>query len=357
MSAATFDQGRAAAYRPLGTGSGPTLLVASTGGHLEQLVRWRDRLSPSLGPTEWSTFDGPQARALLRGERVHHVGYIAPRDYAAAAMDLPEAVRILRRTRYRAVVSTGAGIAMPFFLAARTLGVPCYYIESAARSAGPSLTGRLVSRIPGTRLFTQYESWADDRWAYAGSLFDVFEPAGPRRRDGATASPGRVVITLGTMRRYDFRRAVERLTRLLPEVVAPDAEVLWQVGGTDVTGLGITARNEVPGDELRRAIHEADLVVAHGGIGSALTALDAGHLPVLLPRRRDFGEHVDDHQVMICERLDRQGVALGREVSALTVDDLWHSAHARTRTVRGVTTTLDRPRAVRRSALAGRIGR
>ena len=330
---------------PIGTGDGPTLLVASTGGHLEQLMRLRDRLCPTLGPTEWATFDGSQSRALLRGETVHHVDYIRPRDLGAALRAAPAARRVLHDGGYRAVVSTGAGIALPFFIAAAARQVPRYYIESAARSTGPSLTGRLVASVPGTRLFTQYPGWAGDRWAYVGSLFDGFAP-GPADRaplHGAS-SARRVVVTLGTMPRYGFRRAVERLATLLPEVCTPDAEVLWQVGATDLDGLAVHGRNQVPADELQAAIRDADLVIAHGGIGSALTTLDAGRVPVLLPRRAAFDEHVDDHQVMICNHLGGRGIAVSREVADLTAADLWQAAHSSTASVQSSSMSLDIPR-------------
>ncbi|GIL37161.1 hypothetical protein PDTK01_32360 [Phycicoccus sp. DTK01] len=124
------------------------------------------------------------------------------------------------------------------------------------------------------------------------------------------------------MRTYGFRRAVERLDALLPRVCAPDVEVLWQTGATDVTGLGIAGRDRVPAPELRQAVREADLVVAHAGVGSALVALDAGRVPVLLPRRASHGEHVDDHQQLIGRHLDERGIALGREVADLDEHDL-----------------------------------
>lgn len=335
---------RHAARQGLGVGEGPTLLVASTGGHLEQLLRLRDRLGDVLGATEWATFDGPQSRALLRDETVHYVGYIRPRDIAAAVKDTPAAIRIVRSREYRAVVSTGAGIALPFFLAASAHGVPRYYIESAARANGPSLTGRLVGHIPGTRLFTQYQSWAGDRWSFVGSLFDAFEPGGSVVSPPTPATSLRhVVVTLGTMPRYGFRRVVERLAMILPEVCAPDVEVLWQTGATDLSGLGVKGRNQVPADELQNAVRGADLVISHGGIGSALTALEAGRVPVMVPRRVAFGEHVDDHQVLICDHLGQRGIAVAREAHLLSAADLWEAAHSSTRMAAAPPMVLDRP--------------
>ncbi|MHB1064830.1 MAG: glycosyltransferase [Georgenia sp.] len=298
---------------------GRTLLVASTGGHLEQMWRLRQRFVPDLGDVEWATFDDAQSRSLLAAETVHHVPYIPPRGYRQVARVLPHAARILRSGRYDRVISTGAGIALAFLPVARTFGTEPHYIESAARADGPSLTGRIIGKMPGVRLYSQYESWAGTRWRYAGSLFDGYlaepgeAPAGGARR---------VVVTLGTMRTYGFRRAVEHLSRVLPEVLAPGAEVLWQVGVSDCTGLPVNGRVDVPSAELHAAIAAADLVVAHAGIGSCLATLDSGLCPVVLPRRPEHDEHVDAHQELIAGELDRRGLAIRRAPEELTADDL-----------------------------------
>ncbi len=297
---------------------GRTLLVASTGGHLEQLWRLRGRLRPALGDVEWATFDEAQSRSLLAGETVHHVPYIPPRGYGAVVRVIPEARRILHDGHFDRVVSTGSGIALAFLPVARALGIRTHYIESAARAEGPSLTGRIISRVPGTQTYSQYPRWADERWQYRGSLFDGYDAVEER----PVTTAGRVVVTLGTMKTYGFRRGLEAVCRALPQVLAPDAEVLWQVGVTDASGLPIRARVDVPAAELHAAIGEADLVVAHAGIGSCLTALDAGRCPVVLPRRQEHGEHVDNHQELIAHELDRRGLAVRRLPGELTAQDL-----------------------------------
>jgi len=296
-----------------------TLLVASTGGHLEELIRLRDRFEPEVGPVEWVTFDDPQSRSLLAKERVHFVGYIPPRGYAAVAKSFWAAQQLFRKGDYAQVVSTGSGIAMPFLVLGRAMGLPCHYIESAARASGPSRTGACAARVPGVHLYSQYESWASGRWVYRGSLFDGFEAA---PSPSVPIAARKVVVTLGTMRTYGFRTAVDRLLDVLPPLLAPDADVLWQVGSTDVTGLNIESRERITGSEMRLAIECADLVVAHAGIGSALTALDAGKCPVLLPRREHRHEHVDDHQLMIAQELGAGGLAVTRDSLELTTQDL-----------------------------------
>ncbi|XAS77942.1 glycosyltransferase [Dermatophilaceae bacterium Sec6.4] len=308
--------------------AGTTLLMASTGGHLEQLLRLRDRLQPTVGPVEWVTFDDPQSRSLLAGEVVHHVPYVAPRNFKAVLSNIPAAHRILSQGDYSRIVTTGSAIVLSFLPIARARRVPCHFIESSARAQGPSVTGSIVSRIPGMHLYTQYPSWAGDRWTCGGSLFDVYEPR--PRPDGHLNRAQRVVVTLGTMRTYGFRRAAEAVAALLPAVLAPDAEVLWQTGVTDVTGLGIDGLESVTAAEMRSAVKEADLVIAHAGVGSALTALDLGKMPVLLPRLKTrYNEMVDDHQLMIAAELDSRGVAVSRDPNELTADDLiWAMNHS-----------------------------
>lgn len=299
--------------------AGVTLLVASTGGHLEQLSRLRHRFEPTAAAVEWATFDDAQGRSLLADETVHVVPYIPPRGYLQVGRAIPTAYRLLRSGRFDRVVSTGAGIALAFLPVARALGVPAHYVESAARADGPSLTGRLIARIPGIHHYTQYRAWSDETWAYEGSLFDGYEVV-PAVAPATQAA--RVVVTLGTMRRYGFRRAVDHLVRVLPEVLAPDAEVLWQVGVAEVSDLPIDARVDVPAAELKAAIAQADLVIAHAGIGSCLTALDAGRSPVVLPRRPEHDEHVDGHQEMIARELDGRGLAVSRAPEHLSAADL-----------------------------------
>jgi UDP-N-acetylglucosamine transferase subunit ALG13 len=127
----------------------------------------------------------------------------------------------------------------------------------------------------------------------------------------------RAVVTLGTTESYGFRRLIEALVPLLS-----GAEVLWQTGVTDVSGLGISGCNALPHGELLTALGASDLVVAHAGTGAAITAIEQGICPVLVPRLRQYGEHVDDHQVQIAAELARRGLAVQADVPGITRDTL-----------------------------------
>lgn len=290
-----------------------TLLVANNGGHLMQLHSLAPRLD--VEPDRlWVTVPTPQSRSVLAGEQVHWVDPAPTRDLRAAVRNAELVTCLFRRHKVTAAVSTGSSLAVSVLPQARARGIPAYYIESATRVHGPSVSGRLLRAVPGMHLYTQHRAWAGGCWHYGGSVLDGFSA-----RTGNPAPVVRkVVVSLGTSEVFGFRRLLQRLVRLIPR----DVDVLWQTGSTDTSGLDVDARRSVPAAELHRAMAQADLVVAHAGTGVALAALEAGRLPLLVPRRPEHHEHVDDHQLQIAHDLEARGLALVREVDELTCDDL-----------------------------------
>lgn len=293
-----------------------TLLVASTGGHLKQLHQLHRRFEGLSEPFVWATFDTPQSRSLLAGETTEFVPFVGGRDPRAVARNFRHAWRILRRHKVTQIASTGSAVALPFFLLGRARRLDCHYVESAARSQAPSMTGSMIGRIPGVHRYAQYPGWASELgWHYVGSVLENYEAVGETARD---APIRKAVLTLGTYRGYQFPRLVEKLIEILPA----DCEVLWQTGETDTSSLGVDGRFAIPEGELVAAMREADVVVAHAGVGAALASLEAGKCPVLVPRRLSLGEHVDDHQTQIAEELSHRGLSVSVEADDLSLDHL-----------------------------------
>lgn len=118
------------------------MLVASAGGHLAQLLA----LSRWWGNSEriWVTFDTGSAIAALRDENVVWAHHPTTRHLGNAVRNLALACQVLRQHRPDLVVSTGAGVAAPFFLAAHALGIRTVFIEVVDRITSRTLTGRLV---------------------------------------------------------------------------------------------------------------------------------------------------------------------------------------------------------------------
>jgi beta-1,4-N-acetylglucosaminyltransferase len=125
------------------------LMVCSSGGHLAQLYRlrpWWQRHERA-----WVTFAGPQTDSLLEGETVITAYSPTTRNVPNALRNLRLAIRVIRSHRPDVLVSDGAGVAFPFFVLARALGVRTVYLEVYDRISRPTLTGRLC--YPLTELF------------------------------------------------------------------------------------------------------------------------------------------------------------------------------------------------------------
>lgn len=147
----------------------PILLVASNGGHLLQLVQLKDAWDRSR--RIWVTFDKPDSRSLLAGEEVIYAFHPTNRNLLNLLRNLALALRVVWRLRPAAVVSTGAGVAVPFCYVARGAGARVVYIESFSRIEQPSLTGRLVHPV-AHRFFVQWPELVSrfPKAEYRGSL-------------------------------------------------------------------------------------------------------------------------------------------------------------------------------------------
>ncbi len=303
------------------------MYVCSTGGHLTELLHWSHRLRFAPDAAVWLTHERSNSGRIAEvypGAAVRYVRPAEPKQALVALRLVPVVRRILREEQPDVVLSTGAAVAVPVALAARLATIPFYYLESAARLAGPSLTGRLVSRIDRRHLWCQATpAWPG--WRSAGSVFDAFAAEHHRVERPII----RVVVALGTQANFGFRAAVEAILRCLAAMPG-EKTVLWQVGATDVSGLDVAdPRQHVAEDELVAAIRTADVVVTHAGVGLATLALENGKCPVLLPRRAARGEHTDDHQLQLASFLGARGLAVTADVPDLQVEHLQRAQQTR----------------------------
>lgn len=104
-----------------------------------------------------------------------------------------------------------------------------------------------------------------------------------------------ILVTLGT-----HPKPMDRLVReldalierreLTQDVVITAAAYGEQPGRARALGIQ-------PYAVLERMAKAATVMVTHGGPASIALALSYGHVPVVVPRDPEFGEHVDDHQI------------------------------------------------------------
>jgi UDP-N-acetylglucosamine:LPS N-acetylglucosamine transferase len=133
------------------------LLVCSAGGHLMQLFllaeTWRDRSHA------WVTLDREDARSILSAEPVFYAYGPTTRNIGNLVRNLRLAWSLLRLLRPRVILTTGAGLAVPFAWMGRLLGVRVVYVESLTRVDHPSLSCRLIKPV-ADRVYVQWPELA-----------------------------------------------------------------------------------------------------------------------------------------------------------------------------------------------------
>jgi UDP-N-acetylglucosamine:LPS N-acetylglucosamine transferase len=150
---------------------GGVLLVASPGGHLLQMLAlepaWRDWYRT------WVTLRSPDVTYLLRGEQVVYGHGPTPRNVKNFFRNLRAAGRILREHDPAVIVSTGAGLALPFFILGKLQRRKLVYVESITRVEQLGLTGRLVYPLADS-FFVQWSALGGLRRAeFHGSVADA----------------------------------------------------------------------------------------------------------------------------------------------------------------------------------------
>ncbi len=111
-----------------------------------------------------------------------------------------------------------------------------------------------------------------------------------------------ILVTTGTN-----EQAFDRLVRAAA-AIAGDERLVVQYGSSTVAhGRGEWV-DFVGFDELAALMREARAVVCHAGVGSIMLARTCGHAPIVMARRGQLGEAVDDHQLPIAQRLHDAGL-------------------------------------------------
>ena len=102
-------------------------------------------------------------------------------------------------------------------------------------------------------------------------------------------------------------------------------DVFAQIGPTDYRPEHVEHTQFLEPEEFRERVASATVLVAHAGMGSILTALEAGKPILVMPRRGDLHETRNDHQVATAERFGQRGavaVAMDEDELAARLDEL-----------------------------------
>lgn len=115
-----------------------------------------------------------------------------------------------------------------------------------------------------------------------------------------------IFVTVGT-HEQPFNRLLACVDRLVEEKVIEE-EVFMQTGYSTYEPRFCRWEKLIPYPVMTDNVRRARIVITHGGPASFLLPLQYGKIPVVVPRRHCFGEHVNDHQAEFVEAVyTRQG--------------------------------------------------
>ncbi|QXQ05244.1 glucuronosyltransferase [Sphingosinicellaceae bacterium] len=114
-----------------------------------------------------------------------------------------------------------------------------------------------------------------------------------------------IFVSVGSMLPFDrLVRAVDAWAGAHPET-----PVLAQIGRGKFEPVHARFVRLMPPDEYGRIVAGAELFIAHAGMGSIITAIEAGKPLLMLPRLQSLGEHNTDHQLATVRNVgDRPGL-------------------------------------------------
>ena len=104
-----------------------------------------------------------------------------------------------------------------------------------------------------------------------------------------------IFVTVGT-HEQPFNRLVQKIDQLKASGVIQE-DVVMQTGFSTYEPTSCQWQKLFPYQEMLSYVEQARIVITHGGPSSFIMPLQIGKIPIVVPRQKQFDEHVNNHQV------------------------------------------------------------
>ena len=113
-----------------------------------------------------------------------------------------------------------------------------------------------------------------------------------------------IFVTIGT-HEQSFNRLVEYMDKWAEK---HDEKVIIQTGYSTCEPEYCEWKRSYPYQKILQMVSEARIVITHGGPSSFIIPLQSGNIPIVVPRKKQFHEHINDHQTEFSRQFaQRQG--------------------------------------------------
>lgn len=104
-----------------------------------------------------------------------------------------------------------------------------------------------------------------------------------------------IFVTVGT-HEQPFNRLIKYMDNLKSSGIITE-DVVIQTGYSTFEPQFCKWHKLFSYQEMLKNMEDARIVITHGGPSSFIMPLQMGKIPVVIPRRKEFNEHINNHQV------------------------------------------------------------
>ena len=139
-----------------------------------------------------------------------------------------------------------------------------------------------------------------------------------------------IFVSLGTQDK-PFNRIIDYILKLKEEIKElEDIEIIFQIGQTKLSEeekskieklnektnekkinkeeKNITVFNMLKPEDMKKYIINSSIVITHAGVGTIIECIENNKDIIVLPRKEENGEHVNNHQEEIAFEMEKNGL-------------------------------------------------
>lgn len=118
-----------------------------------------------------------------------------------------------------------------------------------------------------------------------------------------------IFVTVGT-HEQQFNRLLKWVDDLVSKGIIKE-KVIMQTGYSTYMPVNCISEKFFSYSQMLEYVKEAKIVITHGGPSSFIMPLQIGKTPIVVPRKAEFDEHVNNHQITFCRAVsERMGTIL-----------------------------------------------
>ena len=111
-----------------------------------------------------------------------------------------------------------------------------------------------------------------------------------------------IFLTVGSQK-FQFDRLIKKIDGLIENGIITDT-IFAQIGYSNYKPQHMEYVAFLNSTNFYQHLNESDIVITHGGTGVIVNAIKKGKKVIAIPRLKEYGEHVDNHQIELIKQFE-----------------------------------------------------